>query len=83
MTNVTNPDGSGNRAIQEPELLRSYLAVALNNAAQGEETFTPEPKAKIYELTTKLYKKKGSRPDARRPVLPQGACRQGIWPADL
>jgi hypothetical protein len=58
MTNVTNPDGSGNRAIQEPELLRSYLAVALNNAAQGEETFTPEPKAKIYELTAKLYKKK-------------------------
>jgi hypothetical protein len=50
--------GEDNRPIQEPELLRSYLAVALNNAAQGEETFTPEQKGKIYELTTKLYKKK-------------------------
>jgi hypothetical protein len=63
MTNITNSDGSvvlddDNRPIQEPELLRNYLAVALNNAAQGEETFTPEQKAKIYELTTKLYKKK-------------------------
>src|SRR4029453_19240298 len=64
MTNKTNPDGSGvlgedNRPIQEPELLRNYLAVALNNAAQGEnEAFTPEQKAKIYELTTKLYNNK-------------------------
>jgi hypothetical protein len=63
MTNKTNPDGSvvlgeDSRPIQEPELLRNYLAVALNNAAQGEEVFTPEQKAKIYELTTKLYKKK-------------------------
>jgi hypothetical protein len=34
----TNPDGSvvlreDNRPVQEPELLRNYLAVALNNAA--------------------------------------------------
>jgi len=64
MTNKTNPDGSvilgeDHKPIQEPELLRNYLAVALNSAAQGEnEVFTPEQKAKIYELTTKLYKKK-------------------------
>jgi hypothetical protein len=64
MTNKTNPDGSvvlgdDNRPVQEPELLRNYLAVALNNAAQSEnEIFTPEQKAKIYELTTKLYKRK-------------------------
>jgi hypothetical protein len=41
MTNKTNPDGSvvlgeDNRPVQEPELLRNYLTVALNNAAQGE-----------------------------------------------
>jgi hypothetical protein len=64
-TNKTNPDGSlvlgeDNRPVQEPELLRNYLAVALNNATQGEEVFTPEQKAKIYELTTKLYKKRKS-----------------------
>jgi hypothetical protein len=63
LTNKTNPDGSvvlseDHKPVQEPELLRNYLAVALNNAAQGEEVFTPEQKAKIYELTTKLYKKK-------------------------
>ena len=51
--------GEDNRPVQEPELLRNYLAVALNNAAQSEnEVFTPEQKAKIYELTTKLYKRK-------------------------
>jgi hypothetical protein len=38
---------------------QSSFAVALNHAAQGEnEVFTPEQKSKIYELTTKLYKKK-------------------------
>jgi hypothetical protein len=41
MTNKTNPGGSvvlgeDSRPVQEPELLRNYLAVALNNAAQGE-----------------------------------------------
>ena len=57
-----NPDGSAvlgedHRPIQE--MLRNYLALALNNTAQGEnEVFTPEQKPKIYALTTKLYSKK-------------------------
>jgi hypothetical protein len=64
LTNKTNPDGTpvlgeDHRPIQEPEMLRNYLALALNNTAQGEnEVFTPEQKAKIYGLTTKLYSKK-------------------------
>ena len=40
-------------------MLRNYLALALNNTAQGEnEVFTPEQKAKIYGLTPGLYSKK-------------------------
>jgi hypothetical protein len=64
LVNKTNPDGTpvlgeDHRPIQEPEMLRNYLALALNNTAQGEnEVFTPEQKAKIYALTTKLYSKK-------------------------
>ena len=64
MVNKTNADGSpvlgeDHRPVQEPEQLRSYLALALNNTAQDEkEVFTPEQKTKIYALTTKLYSKK-------------------------
>ena len=64
MVNKTNPDGTpvlgeDHKTVQEPELLRNYLALALNNTAQGEnEVFTPEQKSKIYALTTKLYSKK-------------------------
>ena|SRR5664280_2926927 len=64
LVNKTNLDGSAilgedHRPIQEPEMLRNYLALALNNTAQGDnEVFTPEQKVKIYALTTKLYSKK-------------------------
>jgi hypothetical protein len=69
LVNKTIPDGSpvlgeDHRPIQEPDQVRSYIALALNNTAQDEkEVFTPEQKTKIYELTTKLYPKKGSTGD--------------------
>jgi hypothetical protein len=69
LVNKTIPDGSpvlgeDHRPIQEPDQVRSYIALALNNTAQDEkEVFTPEQKTKIYELTTKLYPKKGSTAD--------------------
>jgi hypothetical protein len=64
MVNKTNPDGSmirdkDNNVVQEQETLRSYMVLSLNNLARGEtEEFTPEQKAKIYSLTTKIYKSK-------------------------
>lgn len=64
MVNKTNPDGSpvydeNKKMIQVAETLRSYLVTALNNIVQGEnETFTVEQKAKVYALTTKIYKSK-------------------------
>jgi hypothetical protein len=71
LVHKTNPDGSpviddDHPRVQEPEpeLLRNYLAWALNNPAQGEnEVFTPEWKPKIYELTIKLDPMKGSEVD--------------------
>ena len=42
MANKTNPDGSvvlskDNKPIQEPETLRSYLVLALNNEARSQQ----------------------------------------------
>jgi hypothetical protein len=63
MTNKTNSDGSvvlgkDNKPVQEPETLRSYLVIALNNKAQNEAEATgAEELAKRYQLSTKLYAK--------------------------
>jgi hypothetical protein len=61
--NKTNPDGSpvldeNHRPIQEPETLRSYLVLALNNKSRTEtEPIGAEEAAKRYQLSTKLYAK--------------------------
>ena len=63
MANKTNSDGSpvldeNHRPIQEPETLRNYLVLALNNKAQTEkEPLGAEEAAKRYQLSTKLYAK--------------------------
>jgi hypothetical protein len=63
MINKTNPDGSpaldeNHRPVQEPETLRSYLVLALNNKARTEtEPLGAEEAAKRYRLSTKLYAK--------------------------
>jgi hypothetical protein len=63
LTNKTNTDGSpvldgNNRPVQEPETLRSYLVLALNNKARNEtEPLGAEEAAKRYQLSTKLYAK--------------------------
>jgi hypothetical protein len=63
LTNKTNPDGSvvlgkGNRPVQEPETLRSYLVTALNNKAMTEtDAIGAEEAARRYQLSTKLYAK--------------------------
>lgn len=63
LANKTNPDGSpvlgdDHRPVQEPETLRSYLVLALNNKARTEtEPIGAEEAAKRYQLTTKLYAK--------------------------
>src|SRR5664280_1182092 len=63
LVNKTNPDGSpvlgeDHRPVQEPETLRSYLVLALNNKARTEtEPTGAEENAKRYQLTTKVYAK--------------------------
>jgi hypothetical protein len=63
LTNKTNSDGSpvldeNHRPIQEPETLRSYLVLALNNKARTEtEALGAEESARRYQLSTKLYAK--------------------------
>lgn len=63
MVNKTNSDGSpvldeNHKAVQEPETLRSYLVMALNNKSRTEtEPIGAEESAKRYQLSTKLYAK--------------------------
>jgi hypothetical protein len=63
MVNKTNSDGSpvldeNHRPVQEPETLRSYLVLALNNKARTEtEPLGAEEAAKRYQLSTKLFAK--------------------------
>jgi hypothetical protein len=63
MAKKTNPDGSpvldeNHRPVQEPETLRSYLVLALNNKARTEtEPIGAEESAKRYQPSTKLYSK--------------------------
>jgi hypothetical protein len=63
LVNKTNADGSpvldkNHRPVQEPETLRSYLVLSLNNKAQTEtEPIGAEELAKRYQLSTKLYAK--------------------------
>jgi hypothetical protein len=63
MAPKTNPDGSpvldnNHRQVQEPETLRGYLVLALNNKARTEtEPLGAEEAAKRYQLSTKLYAK--------------------------
>jgi hypothetical protein len=63
LTDKTNSDGSpaldeNHRAVKEPETLRSYLVLALNNKARTEtEPLGAEEAAKRYQLSTKLYAK--------------------------
>jgi hypothetical protein len=63
LVNKTNPDGSAvigadGRPVQEPETLRSYFVLSLNNKSRTEtEPIGAEEKAKRYQLTTKLYAK--------------------------
>jgi hypothetical protein len=48
---IKNPDGT-------EFTLRSAMAVALNNQAEGEPPLTGEQKAKIYRLSVKIYEDK-------------------------
>jgi hypothetical protein len=63
LTDKTNSDGSAvldenHRPVKEPETLRSYLVLALNNKARTEtEPLGAEEAAKRYQLSTKLYAK--------------------------
>jgi hypothetical protein len=56
--------GENNRPVQEQEELRSYLVIALNNQAQGEnEVATPEQLSLRYQISNKLYPAKGNETD--------------------
>jgi hypothetical protein len=63
LVNKTNSDGSpvldeNHRQVQEPETLRSYFVLALNNKSRTEtEPLGAEEAAKRYQLSTKLYAK--------------------------
>lgn len=63
LANKTTPDGAPvldekSRPVKEPETLRNYLALALNNKAKTEtEMIGAEEMAKRYQLSTKLYAK--------------------------
>jgi hypothetical protein len=63
LTDKTNSDGSpmldeNHRPVKEPETLRSYLVLALNNKSRAEtEPLGAEEAAKRYQLSTKLYAK--------------------------
>lgn len=63
LINKTNPDGSpvlddNHRPVQEPETLRSYFVLGLNNKARTEtEPIGAEEATKRYQLTLKLYAK--------------------------
>ena len=61
MAKKTNSDGSpvldeNHRPIQEPETMRNYLVLALNNKARTEtEPIGTEESARRYQLSTKLF----------------------------
>jgi hypothetical protein len=63
LTTKTHPDGStvldeNDRPVQEPETLRSYLVLALNNKARTEtDPIGAEEAARRYQLSTKLFAK--------------------------
>src|SRR6478735_2099158 len=63
LANKTNPDGSpvlgdDHRPVQEPDTLRSYLVLSLNNKSRTvTEPIGAEEAARRYQLTTKLYAK--------------------------
>src|SRR5664279_5601634 len=77
LINKTNPDGSpvldeNHRPVQEPETLRSYLVLSLNNKARTEtEPTGAEENAKRYQLTTKLYAKNEVELTSKEVVLLQ------------
>jgi hypothetical protein len=75
LTNKTNSDGSpvldeNHRPVQEPETLRSYLVLALNNKARTEtEPIGAEESAKRYQLSTKLFAKNEVELSSKEIVL--------------
>jgi hypothetical protein len=75
LVNKANADGSpvlgkDNRPVQEPETLRSYLVISLNNKAQTEtEPIGAEDAAKRYQLSTKLYAKNEVELTSKEVVL--------------